>query len=147
MPHIFSDNMVLQRNQKVKIWGWVDKGESVSVKFNGQTKNAKANKDGYWILELDPMQAGGPYTMEVTGKNNKMEYTNIFIGEVWICSGQSNMEWQVKNVQNANNEMKTASYSEIRSFNVKQNISFTPLNDLEGNWEVCSPETIGDFRQ
>lgn len=145
MPHIFGDNMVLQRNQKIKVWGWADKGESVTVKFNGQIKKVKADKNGKWLLELNPMQAGGPYKMEISGKKNKVEYNNILIGEVWVCSGQSNMEWVVANSNDAKKEIRSAAYPEIRAFNVEQKMSFELQDDFNGKWDVCSPETVGGF--
>ncbi|NDV68209.1 sialate O-acetylesterase [Dysgonomonas sp. 25] len=145
MPHIFGDNMVLQRNQKVKVWGWADKGEAVTVTFNGQTQKAKAGKNGKWMVTFTPMQAGGPYTMVVAGKKNKIEYNNILIGEVWVCSGQSNMEWTLANAGNAEYEIRNATYPAVRAFNVAHEMDFSPRADLNGSWDVCSPETAGNF--
>ena len=86
MPGIFTDNMVLQRDQSVNVWGWADTGETVEVSFNGQKKKTKAGKDGKWIVQLKPMSFGGPYTMNIKGKGNNIQLTNILICEVWICS-------------------------------------------------------------
>ncbi|MDU1889910.1 MAG: sialate O-acetylesterase [Dysgonomonas sp.] len=145
MPSIFNNDMVLQRDQIVNIWGWADKNEAVQVSFNNQIRKTKANKDGYWSVQLNPMNYGGPYRMEIKGKSNSIEFDNILIGDVWICSGQSNMEWTVSNVNNADEEIKAANYPLIRSFNVTKNMSFVPLNNLEGAWEVCSPNTVSNF--
>ena len=145
MPGIFTDNMVLQRDQSVNVWGWADTGETVEVSFNGQKKKTKAGKDGKWIVQLKPMSFGGPYTMNIKGKGNNIQLTNILIGEVWLCSGQSNMEWVVSNSNSADEEINNANYSQIRSFNVVKDISTVSKDDLKGNWEVCSPATVGNF--
>lgn len=145
LPSVFSDNMMLQRDKVIKVWGWADKGETVEVRFNGQVKKTKANKDGKWSLQLLPMAYGGPYTMDVKGKKNSITLQNILIGEVWLCSGQSNMEWSVNNVNNAQEEISNANYPQIRSFNVIKDISVQPKDALQGEWAVCSPETVGRY--
>jgi len=94
LPKIFGDNMVLQRNVPVPVWGWADANEKIEVRFNHQVKTVKAGKDGKWLLYLDPENAGGPYTLIIKGKN-LVQVNNVLVGEVWICSGQSNMEWTV----------------------------------------------------
>lgn len=145
MPAIFANHMVIQRDQPVNIWGWADRGETVEVTFNGQKKRAKAGKDGKWQVQLKAMTHGGPYEMVVKGKKNTVTLTNILIGEVWLCSGQSNMEWTVANSNAAAQEIAEANYPLIRSFNVKREMSTTPNKDLNGAWEVCTPETAGNF--
>src|SRR6516165_3861475 len=94
LPSIFGTHMVLQRDQKDRVWGWAEPGEEVTVQIAGQTKSAKAGSDGAWHVMLDPMPSGGPHTMTVEGKN-KVQFDDVLIGEVWICSGQSNMQWSV----------------------------------------------------
>ncbi len=111
LPKIFSDNMVLQRDMPVKIWGWAEEGESVTVSFNDQTIKSTSDKNGNWRVVLKPAQAGGPYSMTVQA-SNKIELKNILIGEVWICSGQSNMQWEVKRANDANAEIASADYPE-----------------------------------
>ena len=91
------------------------------------------------------MSFGGPYTMSIKGKGNNIQLTNILIGEVWLCSGQSNMEWVVSNSNSADEEINNANYPQIRSFNVVKDISTVSKDDLKGNWEVCSPVTVGNF--
>lgn len=148
LPHIFSDNMVLQRDKPIKIWGWADKNETVEISFINQTKKAKADKNGNWTLLLDPVAYGGPYSMEIKGKNNKVSFDNILVGEVWLCSGQSNMEMAVHgwgSVYNYEQEIRDAKYPQIRSFNVVKDINMQPKNDLNGTWQVCSPQTVADF--
>lgn len=145
MPNLFSDNMVIQRDKEIKVWGWADKNETVEVRFNGQVKKAKANTSGDWSVRLTPTAYGGPYELSVKGKNNTLSFKNILIGDVWLCSGQSNMEWQVNSVNNADSEIASANYPEIRSFNVEKDMSAVPKNDLKGTWTVCSPQTVGAY--
>ena len=100
VPQFFSDNMVLQRGEAVPVWGKADPGEAVTVTFSGQTKKAEADKDGKWLVKLDSMDANAEgSTLTVSGKN-KLEIENVLVGEVWICSGQSNMQWTVSNSMN-----------------------------------------------
>ena len=142
---IFSSNMVLQKGIENTIWGWADKNEAVSISMNGKTIKAKAGKDGKWMAKLPAMEYGGPYTLSLKGKNT-IELTNVMIGEVWICSGQSNMEFPVRRGNNAADEIAAANYPNIRLFTVQKKVSKTPLTDLEkGEWTVCSSQTIPDF--
>ncbi|MDR2954103.1 MAG: 9-O-acetylesterase [Prevotella sp.] len=145
LPHIFSDNMVIQQNMPVKVWGWADKNEGVEVSFNNQVKKVKADKNGLWSVQFAALAYGGPYTLDVKGKKNAISLKNILVGEVWLCSGQSNMEWTVVNSMNAQQEIAAANYPNIRAFNVKKDMSIEPKQDLDGGWEVCSPETVGNF--
>ena len=100
LPEIFADNMVLQRNVLLPVWGWADANEKVEVRFHNQVKFAQADKSGKWMLKLDPETAGGPYSLTIQGKNS-IQLSNVLVGEVWICSGQSNMEWTVGGSLNA----------------------------------------------
>jgi sialate O-acetylesterase len=145
LPAIFSDNMVLQQNKAIQIWGWADKGETVEVRFQNQTRKVKADKSGNWAIALDPQTHGGPYTLEVKGKSNHITFSDVLIGEVWLCSGQSNMEFAVKNANNAPVEISRANFPQIRSFNVTKAIGTQPKNDFDGSWKVCSPATVADF--
>jgi sialate O-acetylesterase len=142
---IFSSNMVLQKGIENTIWGWADKNETVTIAINGKTVKTKAAKDGKWIAKLPAMEYGGPYTLSLKGKNT-VELTNVMIGEVWVCSGQSNMEFKVIQAKNSSDEIAEANYPNIRLFTVEKKISKTPLADLEkGEWTVCSPQTIPNF--
>lgn len=145
MPGIFTDHMVIQRDQSVNIWGWADTGETVEVVFNGQKKKVKAGKDGKWMVQLKPMAFGGPHTMNINGKDNKITLSDILIGDVWLCSGQSNMEMSVQSCNFAEKEIREADYPLIRSFNVQKDISLNPEDDLKGIWEVSSETTAGHF--
>lgn len=146
VPSVISDNMVLQRDSPVKLWGWANKGETVTIEFNGQKITAKTDKNGLWKTQLKPMQYGGPFDMLIKGKNDILTIKNILIGDVWVCSGQSNMEWVVSNSNNAKNEISAANYPGIRLFTVAKNMSALPLNNVESTgWKECSPETIPNF--
>ena len=98
LPAIFGTHMVLQRDQKDRVWGWAEPGEDVTVQIAGQSKTAKAGPDGAWQVVLDPMPAGGPHTLTIRGKNT-VKFDDVLVGEVWICSGQSNMQLGVGGVQ------------------------------------------------
>lgn len=142
---IFSDNMVLQRNTDLKVWGNAVSGEKITVSFNGQKLKTKADKKGKWAVVLQPMKAGGPFDMTVEGKN-EIILKNILIGDVWICSGQSNMQWTVARSNNAENEIEYANYPQIRLFTVPKKISNVPVFEMNNaSWEVCTPENVKNF--
>ena len=145
LPKIFSSNMVLQQGQANPIWGWADKGEKVAVNIAGKSIIAKTGKDGKWKTYLPVLDYGGPYTLTVKG-GNLIELNNILIGEVWVCSGQSNMGWQLNLCNNGVQEVANANYSRIRLFTVPKKISQFPLDDIEaGEWVECSPESARYF--
>ena len=145
MPRIFSDNMVLQRETPLKIWGWADPRERVSVSIEGQNKSTRADRNGQWSVILDPLNAGGPYELTVRGQNT-LTFNNILIGDVWLGSGQSNMQWSVRQSDNPEEEISMANYPQIRLFTVPRLISSEPVDDLEsGEWLVCTPENIRNF--
>ncbi|MFD1601401.1 sialate O-acetylesterase [Flavobacterium artemisiae] len=145
MPLIFSDGMVLQRDKQVPIWGFADANENIEVHFNKQIKKTTTDKNGKWTLNLSPEKAGGPFELIVIGKN-KITIKNVLVGEVWICSGQSNMEFQVFKTMNSEKEIADANYPMIRHFGVAQDLSGTPKDDLkQGKWEVANKENVGNF--
>src|SRR5687768_5896494 len=131
LPKIFTPNMVLQRDKEIKIWGWADNGETVTVRFNGQSLRSKADKLGNWIITLKPMVYGGPYQMTIAGKKDIIRLANILIGDVWICSGQSNMEWIIENTNNAAKEITESEHPQIRLFTVKKAMALQPQKDIE----------------
>lgn len=146
IPKIFTSNMVLQRDKEIKIWGWADKDETVTVTFNGQSTKSKGGSSGNWIVTLKPMAYGGPYQMKISGKKNSIDLKNILIGDVWICSGQSNMEWVLKNTNDAEKEIAESKHSQIRLFTVKKATAYLPQKDIEGGeWQECDLKTTGDF--
>jgi len=143
-PSIFSDHMVLQREHNNPIWGQADTGETVTVSINGQSHETKADEAGKWRLELEPMPAGGPYEMIVSGTNT-LTYTDVLVGEVWMCSGQSNMQWSVNRSNHADLEIASANHPQIRLLTVPLVGRQEAQDDFEGQWEICSPETIENF--
>ena len=145
LPGVISDHMVLQRDMDVKIWGWADQNESVIIRFNNQEKKTVAGLEGMWQVKLSAMTHGGPFEMTIEGKNT-IVLKNILIGDVWICSGQSNMEWRVQNTNNAQEEIAVANFPEIRLFDVKHRMAAEPKDNLaDEKWQVCSPKTISAF--
>ena len=146
VSRLFGDHMVLQREKPVKVWGWANKGDKVELTFNQQKATAKADADGKWMAELPAMSAGGPYELVIKSGKDELKISDILVGEVWLLSGQSNMEWRVKNSDSAKVEIARANYSNIRHFEVAHELAFTPEKDLNsGDWKVASPATVGDF--
>lgn len=147
LPAIFSDHMVLQQNAEIAIWGWAKPLEEVSISgsWDDKTLKIKANNKGTWQVKLQTPVAGGPYTVLVQG-NNKIMINDVLIGEVWLCSGQSNMEWTANSgIDNAAQEVAKANQPTIRFFTVSNRSAETPQLDLDGHWEVCTPETMPNF--
>lgn len=153
LPALLSDNMVLQRGKSVPVWGWADKGEKVTVSFMGQEKSATAGDDCKWMVKLDTMNASSePQTMTISSSkispnspHPNLQITNILVGEVWLCSGQSNMEMGVGGSRNANEEMKSSQYPGLRLFKVQHNPQAVPQDECRGTWQICSPNTVGQF--
>jgi len=145
LPKIFGDNMVLQRDHSIPVWGWADGKEKITIRFNKQTKTVTADKTGKWKINLDAETAGGPYQLLIAGKNN-ITISNILVGDVWVCSGQSNMEWRLVNSFGADKEIKQANYPLIRHFEVTKAVASQPNEDLAGgDWKISDPATAGNF--
>src|SRR6478672_29101 len=144
LPALFTDHMVLQQGQKNRVWGSADANEDIIVTIAGQRHTAKANDKGKWQVTLDALQVGGPHTLSITGKN-KVAVEDVLVGEVWICSGQSNMQWEVKQANDGDLETRTAKYPKIRFISVPQVGTQEPQDDFKGKWEVCTPETAATF--
>lgn len=140
---LFTDNMVLQQGMEVPVWGWADDGEQVSVTIDGKSATTKAT-NGKWMVRLAKMKAGGPFEMKILG-NNTLVLQNVLIGEVWVCSGQSNMQWPLSASDNAEEEVKNADYPRIRLFSVPLTASRLPQENVDGKWSVCTPETAPGF--
>jgi sialate O-acetylesterase len=144
VPAIIGDNMVLQAGMKVRIWGKADPGERVTVRFNSQTGQATADGAGHWQMSIGPFKAGGPFDLTISGTNT-LTFKNILVGEVWVCSGQSNMEFPLINATDGAKAVAGANYPEIHLFTVEKNTSATPLDDVKGRWVVSTPDTVGQF--
>ncbi len=137
---IFGDNMVLQRNKPDKIWGWSEPGDSVRVAIGNNTASAVAGADHRWQVEIPPPPAGGPYTVKITGRQS-VELHNVLVGDVWLCAGQSNMEFKLRGALNATDEVKAANYPQIRFFTVAEHAAYHHTDLVNGTWNAVSPET------
>lgn len=142
---VFTDNMVLQRNSKVAIWGWANPGENIRLVCSwnpSDTIVVKSDNQSFWSTEIRTIEAGGPYTLTASD-SEKTELSNILLGEVWLCSGQSNMEWSVNHgILNGEAEAAAANHPNIRFYHVPKVGSDTPQKHMLGTWEVCTPETM-----
>jgi sialate O-acetylesterase len=141
LPALISDHMLLQRGVPARIWGWANPGENVTVSFPFQKATAIADSAGKWQVFLKPIAQGGPADLTVAGSNT-LTVHDVLVGEVWVASGQSNMEFRVAQADNAEQEIASANFPEIRLFLVKKLVSEKPMDDVQGSWVVCSPETV-----
>lgn len=145
LPAIFSDGMVLQQLQLVRIWGTAEVGEDVKITFGDQEHSTATDPTGRWSVTLNPMNANAtPANLVVVGKNT-ITLKNVLVGEVWICSGQSNMQWTVKQSGKAEEEIAAANHPQIRMFSVERSPSMTPQPDCTGTWKEASSANVGDF--
>jgi len=142
---LYADHMVIQRNQPIKVWGKVNEGAKVKVQFNNKQYET-ISTDSSWFMELPEMKAGGPYEMSIRSGANHIQIKNSLIGDVWVCSGQSNMEWMVKEALDAENELTQATDTQIRQFKIPHSGSEEPSDELEnGRWTVNHPDSTGNF--
>jgi sialate O-acetylesterase len=144
LPALISDHMVVQRDTPVRLWGWADAGEALRVSLAGKTAKARAGQSGRWEVALAPLPAGGPHTLEISGKNT-LRVSDILVGEVWVAGGQSNMEWPVGRAQDAAQETTAARFPRMRLFTVNKAAASRPKDDVSGAWVECSPDTVGGF--
>ena len=146
MPSMFVDHMVLQRDLAVPIWGKTAPNTRVSVTLGSQTVKTKSDKDGNWKVSLAPMKANTtPAQVIIKVRKSKAVINDVLVGDVWVCSGQSNMEWPLSLINNPEEELKNANYPNIRLFTVKKHVSGEPLSGCEGKWDPCTPETAKGF--
>ncbi len=153
LPNVLSDHAVLQRDKPVRIWGWARPGEHVTAAFHGQSRTAIANDYGQWETWLTPEVAGGPYTLTVSGDATASPITrsDILVGDVWIASGQSNMEMPLKGfnpdtqIKDHEKEIAAADHPRIRLLLQKKRPAAVPLADTEDTWAVCTPDTAKNF--
>ncbi len=147
LPAIFGTHMVLQQAHDLPIWGWAEPGEEVTVTLANVSQQATADSEGKWMVRLPQMdtQAEGQTLTISSSSGERFSFEDVLIGEVWICSGQSNMQWPVISSNNADEESANANYPEIRYFEVKKEFSFEPQSDLRGEWVICNPHTVRQF--
>ena len=144
LPAIIGDHMCLQQGMKAPIWGWAEPGEEVTVSIGGQKQTAKADADGRWQVALEPLKVGGPLEMTIAGKNT-IKVADILVGEVWVGSGQSNMQMTVTSSKDNQKEIAEAKYPQIRLFSVERAVAAEPQKDCKGAWVECSPSTVPGF--
>lgn len=154
LPSLISNNMVLQQKTKVALWGWASAGEKVSItsNWNNKTTSITADANGKWLTYITTSKAGGPYTITFKG-SNEIKVSNVMLGEVWLASGQSNMEFFVAKTSNASytgvidfeKEMKEANFPNIRQIDVANKNAGEPQDDFKGDWKMCSPQTVDTF--
>ncbi len=142
LSSVISDNMVLQQQTPVRIFGKADPAEKVTVAIQGQTGVTTASADGKWAVMLKPLKAGGPFTLSVKGKND-IELKNILVGEVWVCSGQSNMEFALRGAFEGDKAIANSANPNIRIFLVNKARSDQPLDSVKATWVECAPDTVG----
>jgi len=144
LPAVFSDHMVLQQGRSCPVWGWATDGTRVTVEIGGQSLHTVA-KNGRWQVRLDPLTAGDSYTLTVRTRDRTVDVKDVLAGEVWVCSGQSNMEWPLESADHAQTEIMQADLPAVRLFTVEKATDDQPQDDVTGTWLVCSPRTVPDF--
>lgn len=142
LPALFGDHMVLQRDAAVPVWGWADPGEAVTVSIEGQTAQTTADNAGRWRTDLIQMQAGGPHTLTIKGKASVVTLGDVLVGDVWLCTGQSNMDFQLQKADGAEQALaETANYPNVRLFKVERHVAENPRDDCVGEWKTNTPES------
>ena len=145
LPALVSDGMVLQQKTPVRVWGWADDGESIRVSFRGQTATTVA-KDGKWSVFLRPLEPAPPASMTISSGTSALEIKDVVVGEVWLCSGQSNMEFGLAGARDAKTEIESPSDPLLRTFTVARQVADAPKADVAGGrWEAAAPDTRADF--
>lgn len=144
LPGVFGNHMVVQREAAVPVWGWGEAGEKITVTFGEQSKSTVTGADGKWSVQLDALKAGGPLKLTVRG-NNTVEITDVLVGEVGLCSGQSNMAMTVARCNDYAKEREAATLPKIRQFSTPRRTAMEPQDNCDGQWAVCSPGTVGMF--
>ena len=140
---MFGDHMVLQRDKTNTVWGWAQPGEKVRVEISGRSATATAAADGRWQAQIVPPSAGGPYTLQIAGPQT-VTFTNILVGDVWLCGGQSNMEMGMNQVHQSEAEIKAAHHSQLRLFLVEKQPAYAPATTTKGAWKTCTPKTVSE---
>lgn len=155
LPHVISDHTVLQREAPIHIWGWAEPEEKVTVRFHAQTRSTEADAQGEWSLWLMPESAGGPYTLTAQGgsggASSTVTVSDVLVGDVWVASGQSNMEMPLKGfpgsavLKNSAEEIAHATLPQVRLLRIERKSSDIPVEDIASTWTLCTPKTAADF--
>jgi len=143
LPRVFGSHMVMQQETPLVVWGWAQPNETVTVELASQRQQVQANDRGEWKVVFPKMEAGGPYILTVTGSST-VQFDDVMVGEVWLCSGQSNMEMGIGMVNDGAAEIAAANYPEIRLLKVAKKWTPLPQDDIEGTWKLCSPQTVAE---
>ncbi|MEA2736202.1 MAG: sialate O-acetylesterase [Humisphaera sp.] len=147
LPAMFSDHMVLQREMEVPVWGKATPGQTVTVEYAGKKVEATADEKGDWATKLPPLKVGNATSLTITGQTPQkpIVFTDVLVGDVWVCSGQSNMQFELKRANNGEAETAKAKFPNMRFFQVARKTSLTPTKEMDGKWDVCTPESAGGF--
>ena len=151
VPALFADHMVLQQDQKIAVWGSAQPGQAVDLRFRNQSISGTTDSEGHWLIHLEPEKAGGPDSLTILCGDERVVCHDILVGEVWLCSGQSNMEMPLMGfppsalIMDSEEEIANADYPGIRMFTVKRDVDFNPKDDCTGNWQVCTPPAARYF--
>jgi len=141
LPNLFGSRMVVQQEKPLAVWGWAQPNENITVEIGNESRKAQANERGEWKVELPAMKAGGPHALTISG-SSVVRFEDVMVGEVWLCSGQSNMEMGIGAVRDGSKEIAAANYPAIRLLMITNRWTPEPRTDVEGTWQVCSPETV-----
>src|SRR5580692_2637648 len=141
LPHVFGSHMVLQRQKPIVIWGWAQPGETVTVQLASAQQTAQANDKGEWKVTFPAMEAGGPYELTISGSST-IKLEDILIGEVWLCSGQSNMEFGMGNLKDSATEIAQANHPNIRLLLVGRSWTNEPQSNVDATWKICTPQSV-----
>ena len=142
VPNIIGSHMVLQQGKPIPIWGKAAPGEVVTVTVDKKPVKTVADPKGSWRVNLPKMKAGGPFEMTIAGKDNTLALSDVLVGDVWLGSGQSNMQMCVKDSNDSEKEIADAKYPNIHLFSVERTVAGEPRDNCKGEWVMCSPETV-----
>jgi sialate O-acetylesterase len=145
LPSLFGDHMVIQQGKKARVWGTAAPNEPVTVKLGDRENATVADDQGLWSVRIDPPAAGGPYELTVSAPSGSRTIQDVLVGEVWVCSGQSNMQWPLSRAANPEQEVAQATDPQIRLFKVEMTVAAEPQDSVAGQWAVCAPEVAKDF--
>jgi sialate O-acetylesterase len=145
MPSVFGDHMVLQEGTAVPVWGTASPGEDVRVEVAGRSARTKAGADGAWRVTLSKLGYGGPHTLTVTAASGSKTFSDVLVGEVWVASGQSNMQWSVTLARDPEKEIAAGNYPNLRLFYVERKTAETPQRDCKAQWTTTTPQTVAEF--